>query len=144
MAVALEEFTEWRDSVEVRLGKLEAVSEKHGERFDRDEQLFGAMDRDLGSLHAEFRAQRSMLQALHDTQSDHTARLTRLEDGVQGLNAKVGGLDVRVQSLDVRVQSLDVRVQHLEVGMREVQAGVQTIIGLLDRSLDGGNESGDS
>jgi hypothetical protein len=55
MTVALEEFTEWRDSVEVRLGKLETMSEKHGQRFDRDEQLLGAMDRDLGSLHSDAR-----------------------------------------------------------------------------------------
>ena len=130
MTVALEEFTEWRDSVEVRLDRLESVSDQHTEKFDQAEDLLGSIDEDLSKLQVEFRAQRKMLQALHLTQSDHTARLTRLETGVQGLNAKV--------------QKLDGRVERLESGMQKVEAGVQTIIGLLDRNLDEGIESRDS
>ena len=130
MTVALEEFTEWRDTVEARLGRLESVSDEHTEKFNHDDDLLGSMDEDLTKLQVEFRAQRKMLQALHLTQSDHTARLTRLETGVR--------------KLDGRVQKLDGRVERLEQGMQKVEAGVRTIIGLLDRSHDGGNESGDS
>jgi chromosome segregation ATPase len=122
MTVALEEFTEWRHSVEARLGKLEDVSEKHAERFNQNEHLLGAMDRDLGSLQAEFRAQRGMLQALHLTQSDHSRSLGKLEVGVQ--------------RLDLKVQALDTRVLRLEEGMQKVEAGVQTIIGLLTSADD--------
>jgi hypothetical protein len=104
MTVALEEFTEWRDTVEVRLGRLESVSDEHTEKFNHDDDLLGSMDEDLSKLQVEFRAQRKMLQAFHLTQSDHTARLTRLETGVRKLDGRV----------------------------EKVLTGVQTIIGLLE------------
>ena len=81
MTVALEEFTEWRDSVEIRLGRLESVSDQHTEKFNQTEDLLGSIDEDLSKLQVEFRAQRRMLQALHDTQSDHTARLRSWKPG---------------------------------------------------------------
>ena len=137
MTVALEEFTEWRDSVEVRLGRLESVSDQHTEKFNQAEDLLGSIDEDLSKLQVEFRAQRKMLQALHLTQSDHTARLTRLETGVRKL-------DGRVEKLDGSVEKLDGRVERLEDGMQMVEAGVRTIIGLLERNLDGDSESRDS
>lgn len=111
MTVELEEFTEWRDSVEVRLGKLETMSEKHGQRFDRDEQLLGAMDRDLGGLHSEFRAQRSLLQALHLTQNEHTRTLSEHSAALRELRTGQ---------------------EELRQGLTEVRAGVQTIVGLLE------------
>jgi chromosome segregation ATPase len=123
MTVALEEFTEWRDSVEVRLDRLESVSDQHTEKFNQAEDLLGSIDEDLSKLQVEFRAQRKMLQALHLAQSDHTARLTRLETGVR---------------------KLDGRVERLDDGMQKVEAGVRTIIGLLERNLDGDSESRDS
>jgi len=130
MTVALEEFTEWRDSVEARLDRLESVSDQHTEKSNQAEDLLGSIDEDLSKLQVEFRAQRKMLQALHLTQSDHTARLTRLETGVR--------------KLDGRVEKLDGRVERLEDGMQKVEAGVRTIIGLLERNLDGDSESRDS
>lgn len=117
MTVALEEFAEWRGSVEVRLGKLEAMDEKHGQRFDRNEQLLGAVDRDLGSLHAEFRAQRGLLQALHLTQNEHTRTLSEHSAALREL--RTGQEELRQELTEVRV-------------------GVQTIIGLLE-SADGGD-----
>lgn len=81
------------------------------------------MDKDISDLGVKFGAQERLLKALRETQSDHTARLTRLETGVQ---------------------RLDARVERLEAGMQTVQAGVQTIIGLLDRETDRDGESGDS
>lgn len=117
MTVALEEFTEWRDSVEARLGKLEAVSEKHADRFNHDEHLLGAMDRDLGSLQAEFRAQRGLLQALHLTQGEHTAVL-------------------REHSL--ALADLRTGQQELRQGVMEAHVGIRTIIGLL-KSAEGGD-----
>jgi chromosome segregation ATPase len=140
MTAALDEFTEWRDSVEARLGKLETVSDEHAGKIRHDEHLLGSMDEDLSKIQVEFRAQRGMLQALHLTQNEHTRALGKLEVGVQGLNTRVQGLDTRVHGLDARVQGLDTRVQGLEEGMQKVQAGVQVIIGLLDRNLERGDE----
>jgi chromosome segregation ATPase len=110
MTVAIEEFAKWRDSVEARLGRLEGVSDEHAGKIRHDEHLLGSMDRDLSKLQAEFRAQRGMLQALHLTQNEHTAKLMKLEIGQEELR---------------RGQ------QELRQGQVKVLAGVQTIIGLL-------------
>ena len=60
----LENADHWRDTVEARLGTLET---KVGE----EARLRAAMDEDISRLHIE----RNLLQALHDTQSEHTATL---------------------------------------------------------------------
>lgn len=117
MTVALAEFAEWRDSVEVRLGRLETMGAEHN-------QLCGAMDRDLGSLHAEFRAQRSLLQALHLTQNEHTSTL----------NEHTRTLNGHTRTLNEHTRTLN---EH-SAALRELQVGVQTIIGLLESAGGGG------
>jgi chromosome segregation ATPase len=107
-------FAEWRDSIESRMGRLE-------DTVETEARLRAQMDRDLSNLGVKLDAQGRLLQALADTQSehtailaDHTARLTRLEAGMERLEA---------------------RTERLEAGQATVLAGVQTIIGLLDRQV---------
>jgi hypothetical protein len=78
---------------------------------------------ELEEFTQEFRARRGMLQALHITQNEHTVALRKLETGQEELR---------------RGQ------EELWQGQAKVLAGVQTIIGLLGRDIDSGNESGDS
>jgi hypothetical protein len=68
----LEDSGQWRDSVETRLGRLEVTVEEQA-------RLRAAMDEDLSKLHVE----RDLLQALHDTQQDHTAQLAELRQEVE-------------------------------------------------------------
>lgn len=93
MADDLENPGEWRDTVDARLSTLEA-------RVDEEARLRAAMDEDLSHLHVE----RNMLQALHDTQGDHTKRLTSLEtkmDAVKGTLDEVhAGVDLITRKLD--------------------------------------------
>jgi hypothetical protein len=123
MTAELGEFTKWRGSVEARLGRLEAVSDEHVGKTTQHEGLLGSVDADLSKIQVEFRAQRGMLQALHITQNEHTVALRKLETGQEELR---------------RGQ------EELWQGQAKVLAGVQTIIGLLGRDIDSGNESGDS
>jgi len=115
MSDDLEGFAEWRDSIESRMGRLEATVETEA-------RLRAQMDRDLSNLGVKLDAQGRLLQALADTQSehtailaDHTARLTRLEAGQADHTA---------------------RLNRLETGQAKILAGVQTIVGLLDRQED--------
>jgi hypothetical protein len=108
MTDELEDFSQWRDEIETRVGTLEVTVETEA-------RVRAKMDQDMSDLKLEFRAQRGLLQALQETQSEHTsmlrdhgARLVRLEAG----QAK------------------------LEAGQSKVLAGVQTIIGLLDKGID--------
>ena len=99
---------QWRDSIETRVGTLEATV-----RTEAD--LRATMDFDMGKMQAEFRAQRSMLQALHVTQQDHNRRLA----GVEGRLAGVEG-----------------RLTNVEGGLQLVRAGVEAIHGKLDLLID--------
>jgi hypothetical protein len=73
--------------------------------------------RDEGDLIAH----KYSLQALHDTQSDHTKRLTRIEDKVGSIEDKVGSIEDKVGSI--------------EQGLGDVRIGVHAILDLLDAHL---------
>ena len=65
----LEGFGQWRRTVDTRLGTLET-------RVAEQASLRAQMDEDMSNLKVEFRAQRRLLQALHDTQQEHTTVLS--------------------------------------------------------------------
>jgi len=110
MANDLEDSGKWRNTIEKRLGTLET-------RVDEEAGLRAAMDEDLTRLHVT----RDMLQSLHDTQSDHTRRLTKLEDGQQ--------------RLENGQQELKVRLEKVEGTLQKVHVGVQLIQGSLDKLI---------
>jgi hypothetical protein len=84
----LEDFTQWRGSVEERLGTLD-------ETVKREAGLRAAMDEELTKLHVE----RDLLQALHDTQQDHNGRLTNVEDRLIKVEDKLEVVHVGVQTI---------------------------------------------
>ena len=69
------------------------------------------MDEDVSKVQVEFRAQRGLLQALHDTQSDHTRRLSKLESGQQELTARLTSVEGRLTSVEGTLQKVHVGVQ---------------------------------
>ncbi len=111
----LEDPQQWRDSIEARVGTLEETAKTEA-------RLRAAMDFDMGKMQAEFRAQRSMLQALHDTQQDHTRRLTNVESEL--VNVKDRLTNVEGELVNVK-GALDL-----------VRVGIETIHGKLDLLID--------
>jgi chromosome segregation ATPase len=99
MADDFEDFAQWRGGVDDRLGRVET-------KVETEAHLRATMDTDMGNLHAEFRAQRSMLQALHDTQQDHTARLTRVEDRLGNVEDRLGSVEGALQMVRVGVEAI--------------------------------------
>jgi chromosome segregation ATPase len=65
----LEGFGQWRRTVDSRLSTLET-------RVAEQASLRAKMDEDMSDLKVEFRTQRTLLQALHDTQQEHSATLS--------------------------------------------------------------------
>lgn len=124
MTVTLEEFRLFRETTEARLDRLETASGQHAAKLSEQGGMLVSMDADISKIQVEFRAQRGLLQALHDTQSDHTRVLS---EHTALLNQHTALLN-----------------QHT-TALAEVRAGVQTIIGLLDPNVDpsakGSNES---
>jgi hypothetical protein len=91
----LEYSGEWRSTVDSRLGTLET-------RVEDEARLRAAMDEDLIGLHVE----RKLLQSLHDTQSDHTRRLTKLETGQEELKATLQEVRVGVRLIHGKLDTL--------------------------------------
>jgi hypothetical protein len=80
------------DDIRRRLDALET-------RMDSEAGLRAMMDLDQAALTARFDAQDHLLRALAITQSEHTRRLTRLEDGQQRLEGAVGRVEVGLQTI---------------------------------------------
>jgi hypothetical protein len=123
MTVELEEFTEWRHSVEERLCKLKAASDRRGPD-QRSRGHLVSMDEDLSKIQVEFRAQRGMLQALHDTQSEHIAVLREHTTLLTAHRTRLGSIETRLSGVEATLQKAHV--------------GVDTILDLL-KSAEGSN-----
>jgi tetrahydromethanopterin S-methyltransferase subunit G len=93
------------DEIRRRLDALES-------RMDSEAGLRAMMDLGKASLTVRLDAQDNLLRALAVTQSEHTRRLTRLEDGHR---------------------RLEEGQQRLEGAVAQVETGIQTIIGMLDQ-----------
>ncbi len=99
-----------------------------------ESDLRAAMDLDQANLTARLDAQDRLLRALSVTQSDHTARLTRLEDGQQRLEAGQQRFEAGQQRLEERTERLEEHSQELERVVGHVREGIDTILVLLRNS----------
>jgi hypothetical protein len=91
----LEDSGQWRDSVETRLGRLEATAEEQA-------RLRAAMDEDLSRLHVE----RNLLQSLHITQQEHTAQLREQTAQLNEHTAQLKELRAGQQRILVGVEAI--------------------------------------
>ena len=77
-------------------------------RVDGIEGLRAMMDRDLADLKQRMDAQDLLLQALHVTQSNHTQRLTRIEDSLGRVDTALSRVETGFRGkLDTIVAMLD-------------------------------------
>jgi hypothetical protein len=87
------------DDIRRRLDALES-------RMDSEAGLRAMMDLDQAALTARFDAQDNLLRALAITQSEHTRRLTRLEDGQRRLEGGQLKLEGAVGRVEVGLQTI--------------------------------------
>jgi uncharacterized coiled-coil protein SlyX len=135
----LEGFGQWRRTVDTRLGTLET-------RVAEQASLRAQMDEDMSELRVEFRAQRTLLQALHDTQQEHSATLR--EHGAMlrdhGAMLRDHGAILRDHSAQLRdhgaiLRDHSAQLTALQTGQQRIMAGVDAIREMLDRTLNSGN-----
>jgi uncharacterized coiled-coil protein SlyX len=143
----LEGFGQWRRTVDSRLGTLET-------RVAEQASLRAKMDEDMSDLKVEFRAQRTLLQALHDTQQEHSATLREhgamlTEQGAmlreQGATLTEHGAMLREHGAMLREHGTMLRehgtqLTELQTGQQRIMVGVDAIREMLDRTLNSGNE----
>jgi acyl-coenzyme A thioesterase PaaI-like protein len=134
MANGLEGFTEWRDNMEGRVSTLEATVETEA-------RLRAQVDKDMSDLKVEFRVQRSLLQALAGTQSEHTATLADHTATLADHTATLADHTATLADHTARLTRLEAGQARLEADMTTVKVGVQTIVGMLDRVI--GDDSPD-
>ena len=121
----LEGFGQWRRTVDTRLGTLET-------RVAEQASLRAQMDQDMSELRVEFRAQRTLLQALHDTQQEHSATLRE-----HGAILREHGAILRDHGAILRDHGTQLTA--LQTGQQRIMAGVDAIREMLDRTLNSGN-----
>jgi chromosome segregation ATPase len=132
--------------------RLDALESKVGS----ESSLRAMMDQDQATLTTRLDVQDNLLRALSVTQSEHTARLTGLEDGVRHLamgqvhlaegqtrlETKVNVLTIRMSNLDFKVTEgqehlaeglthLNERQTRLEAGQSRMETSLQTVLTLL-------------
>ena len=91
----LEDSSQWRASVEERLGTLD-------ETVKREAGLRAALDEELSKLHVE----RDLLQALHNSQQDHNGRLTKVEDKLTRVENRLTKVENKLEVVHVGVQTI--------------------------------------
>ena len=103
----LAEIRDRQDNLEGRVTVLEVTVE-------REAGLRAKMDSDLGEIKATQAAHTRSLQALHDTQSNHTRRLTRVEDRLGSVEGRLGSVEEQLADVGIGVHAiLDLLNTHL-------------------------------
>jgi septal ring factor EnvC (AmiA/AmiB activator) len=95
---------------------------------EREANLRAAMDEDLSNTAATLKAHKALLQALHDTQQEHTATLAEHTATLAEHTATLADDTVRLDRLERKVDTVEQKVG-------TVQIGVHAILDLLDTHL---------
>ena len=117
-----------QDKVEGRVTTLEGTVE-------REAALRAKMDEDQSNIAATLRAHTGLLQALHDTQQDHTRQLTGIEGRLGSVEVRLGSVEVRLGSVEVRLGSVEDDLVIVKEKLDTVHIGVHAILDLLDTHL---------
>jgi exonuclease VII small subunit len=150
MAGGHDDFAGWRVGIKYRVSTLEVT-------VQTEAWMRAQMDQHMSDLKVRLGVQHRILGALRETQSEHTQRLTRLEDGQRRLEAgqfrleastarleagqakleaSTARLEATTAKLEAKATKLEGRMVKLEGGMETVLAGVETIIRRLDRDSE--------
>lgn len=80
------------DDIRARVAALE-------QRLEGESGLRAMMDLDQATLTVRLDAQDNLMRALNITQSDHTARLTRLEEGQRRQAEAIGRVEAGIREI---------------------------------------------
>lgn len=128
MADEMAVMRERHDRLEGRVTVLETTVE-------REAALRATMDEDQSNLTATLKAHGRSLQALHDTQQDHTRRLTRIEGRLGNVEGRLGNVEVRLGNVEVRLGNVENDLVTVKEKLDTVHIGVHAILDLLDTHL---------
>ena len=106
MTMILKDHAQEPGDIEARVSTLETASDLHAGQISDHGGLLVSMDEDVSKIQVEFRAQRGMLQALHDTQSEHITVLREHTALLKGHSAILGDHSAQLAEIRVGVQTI--------------------------------------
>lgn len=135
------------DDLDARLSNVERDVEglkTENEQLRRDVSaarvLAAGADQDVSGMHAAFRAQTMILNALRETQLEQENRFGKRMDGFE---ARMDRFEARMDRFEVRMDRFEVRLDGLETevrtGFAKMTVGMQQITTLLTTALDNGS-----
>ncbi len=113
MTTDLEESADWREHLRARVSTLEAASDQHAVKISDHGGLLMSMDEDISKIQVEFRAQRGMLQALHDTQSEHITELREHTALLKEHSTQLGSLNAKVDLVQAGIGLIHEKLDEL-------------------------------
>lgn len=117
-----------QDKLEGRVAVLERTVGREAGLRAREAALRAKMDEDLSNVTETLKAHGRSLQALHDTQQDHTRQLTRIE-------SRLGNVESRLGNVEVRLGDVENDLVTVKEKLDTVHIGVHAILDLLDAHL---------
>lgn len=135
MADEMTALRDRQDKLEGRVTTLEVTVE-------REAALRAKMDEDLSDMAQTLKAHGRSLQALHDTQQDHTRRLTRIEgrlvnvdDRLESVEGRLVNVEGQLVNVEGRLTSVEADLGLVKEKLDTVHIGVHAILDLLDTHL---------
>jgi chromosome segregation ATPase len=118
------------------LGNYEERLTTLEERVDMESGLRASIDRDLSTLAQGQTAANKMIQALGNTQSEHTRALNRLNLQLEATGLQLTGVDLRFDGMDRRLHGMDRRLDGIDARLDRMDGRFDGIDARLDR-MDG-------
>jgi len=117
-------------------GNLEERLTTLEERMDVESGLWASIDRDLSTLAQGQIAAKKLIQALGNTQSEHTRALNRLDLRLDVMGLQFTGVDLRFDGMDQRLNGMDRRLDGIDGRLDGMDRRFDGIDGRLD-GIDG-------
>jgi len=131
---------EMSTDLEVRVTVLEQGFQKLQSTADYALTLAQHADRDSGDFKARQDAFQRSLNALQETQGEHTARLAGIDKRLDGIDNRLDGIDIRLDGIDNRLDGIDIRLDRNEKEMRQgfakLATGQDVITKMLTRIIE--------
>ncbi|MEV4279270.1 hypothetical protein [Actinoplanes xinjiangensis] len=143
-------LSDYPSPLEASLPTLEERVTRLEKDMDEQKKLRAAQDLDQSDFGQKLRVQHGLIQAIQQTQSEHTATLashtatlarhtaTLAEHGqrLDRLEGKVDRLEGKVDRLEGKVDRLEGKVDRLEGKVDRIAVGVEGIVGMLGTLIE--------
>ena len=125
----LEDLDARLTAVENRLDDVAEQSRRAREDSAAARVLAGAADRDVSEMRAVLQGHTKVLNALRETQLEHSAKFDRID-------AKFSQIDARFDQIDARFDRTDGELARMRTGFGVLNSGMNRITGMLTELLN--------